>query len=404
MRSLLFRWLGPVQRMTSDEVRVTVLMWAAGVAQGYAGAHATNTLPYARLSLRLSEADMAGVLSVSRIGALMAVLFSMWSDRKGRKWPFLAALTLLFVGSTLTGFTQSEATFTSAQVLVRWGATSAALLGVVVLVEAVSPRVRGFVVSVYAAATSLGAGLGTAALAFADRSPDAWRVIFFSSALALIMVPALAIKLKATDADPDVLRSWWSHVDHRAFMLLASSSLVLAAFTAVSVSFTFERFIDDLGLSGAQAALLSLVGGTIGGLGFFVGGRLTDAWGRRPTAIVGSGLAVAGGTALFYAETTLALGLFIFIGAFGSFMLAPSMGTLRNELFPAPVRTRAVTWANSIAVIGSVLGLSFAKASIDRLGLDGTVLRLALAAAIGVGLLALLPETTPQPTLDARSQ
>lgn len=383
--------------MTSDEVRITVLMWMAGVAQGYAGAHATNTLPYARASLSLSEADMAGVLSISRLGALLAISFSMWSDRRGRKWPFVTALVLLLLGSAITGSAQSETAFASSQVLVRWGATGAALLGVVVLIESVSPQVRGFVVSIYAAATSLGAGVATATLAIADRSPDAWRFIFYSSAAALILVPALVRKLDVTAPDTRVARLWWSHVNRLHFVLLSAASMTMAAFTAVSVSFSFERLIDDLGFSGAEAAVLSLVSGTLGGIGFFAGGRLTDAWGRRPTALLGSSLAVFGGTALFFSDVISVLGLVLFVGAFGSFMVAPSMGTLRNELFPPAIRTRAVAWSNAIAVLGSVMGLSFARSRIDQLGLDGTVIRLALLALVGVSLLALLPESRPQP-------
>ena len=31
--------------------------------------------------------------------------------------------------------------------------------------------------------------------------------------------------------------------------------------------------------------LIGLLGGTVGGIGFFVGGHLADAWGRRKTTV-----------------------------------------------------------------------------------------------------------------------
>lgn len=390
----LLRRLGPVQKLSPADIRTIVIMWVAGIAQGYAGAHAVNTLPFSRITLGLSEGDMAGLLAVTRVGALLALLTSVWSDRTGRKAPYLASLGMLFSGAAATGLAQSSAAFTLAQVATRWGSTGAAILGAILLIESVPNEVRGFAVSVYAAATSLGSGAATVAVGWADRSPETWRWIFGSSALALLVIPFLAVYLKPPPSAPDRVNQWWPSVNTRTFLLLAVASLTLASFTAVSVSFTFERLIDDIGFSSAGAATLSLVAGTLGGIGFFVGGRLADTWGRGPTAVLSSILALSGGTSIFFSSTIAGLSIATFVAAFGSFMLAPSLGTLRNESFTEDVRTRAVTWVNTIALIGSAGGLFYANRFIDSIGLPSTVLRLSGVALVGIWALHRVPDTT----------
>lgn len=336
---------------------------------------------------------MAGLLAITRVGALLAIVTSVWSDRHGRKSPYVASLVLLYGGSIATGLSTTATSFTIAQIAARWGATGAAILGVVLLIESVSPEIRGFAVSIYAAAASLGSGAATVAIAWADRSPDTWRLIFYSSGLALAIVPLLVRHLRPQSRPSESTDRWWTEINRRVFLLLALSSLALAAFTAVSVSFTFERLIDDVGLSSAMAAALSLVAGTLGGVGFLVGGRLADTWGRRPTALVAGILAIAGGTGIFFASSLFGLGVATFTGAFGSFMLAPSLGTLRNESFPEGARSRAVTWVHATALLGSAGGLFLANRILDRIGLPSVVALLGVGALMGIAVLSRVPET-----------
>ena len=374
------------------------LMWAAGVAQGYAAAHAVNTLPFARASLGLSEGQMSGLLSVTRIGALLALLFSIRGDARGRRGPFLAAFALLMAASAATGLSNGPALFAASQTATRMGATAAGILGAVMLIETVSKGLRAYALSLYAGATSLGAGLATIALAVADLGPEAWRFVFASSLLGVGLVVPLLRWLKPTTMEPGVPGDWWQQLTlrtRRNFFLLAGASYSLATFLAVAVSFSFERLVDDLGLSATSAALLALTGGTLGGLGFLVGGRLADTWGRKRTALVAMGLAVAGSVALYQLTALPLVGLAIFVSSAGSFMLAPALGALRNETFSAHVRSRAVTWINNMAVMGSVTGLTFGQATIDEIGLSASVTRLAPVALVAFCLIPFVPETRP---------
>ena len=46
-----------------------------------------------------------------------------------------------------------------------------------------------------------------------------------------------------------------------------------------------------------------LIGGTVGGLGFFVGGRLADSLGRKPAIILALITGAAGGVAFYWWST-----------------------------------------------------------------------------------------------------
>lgn len=396
----IFRPVLPPHPPTSADRKVVLLMWAAGVVQGYAAAHAVNTLPFARLTLGLTEGQMAGLLSVSRIGALLALLFSIWGDARTRRVPYLTAFALLIVGAAVTGMSNGPATYALAQIAVRLGATAAAILGAIILIETVSTGLRAYALSIYAAATSLGAGLATIAVAIAGLGAENWRWVFASSIAGLGLLPPLVRHLRPRVHEPGAPRSWWRHLasdQRRWFGLMAAVSYCLAVFSAVAVSFAFERLIDDLGLSGVEAAAVALSGGTLGGVGFLVGGRLADTWGRKNTTLVAMAFALVGSLGIYHLSAPLAVAASFFVSSSGSFMLTPALGTLRNELFPPDVRSRAVAWINNLAVMGSVTGLTIGQVTIDTYGLTTTVTWLAGGVLIAFILVPWLPETRPDP-------
>ncbi|MDH3307644.1 MAG: MFS transporter, partial [Acidimicrobiia bacterium] len=211
----------------------------------------------------------------------------------------------------------------------------------------------------------------------------------------LMLVPVLARRLPtAPHTSSSAGNPWFSGLEHPGrFWLLAGASFGIAAFSALAVSFSFERLVNDLGWSGTQAAAVSLAGGTLGGIGFFTGGRMADGWGRRPTAMVGVICGLVGGVALFWVTSIPWIISAIFVSAFGSFTLVPALGTLRNELFAESIRSRAVTWVNNVAVIGSVTGLSIGAVAIERYGLARTITGLGTMSLVAIVFLALLPET-----------
>lgn len=391
----LLRRYVPIHALTPVERRTLLAAWVAGVAQGFAQSHATNTLPFSRLTFGLSEAEMANVLATTRIGALVALFVAMAADRSGRRVPLVVGFVVLVLAAGATGWTETAAQFTIAQTIMRAATTTVGVLLVVVIAEVFRPGFRAFGMGVFAAAASLGAGTSLLLLPLAERSPDAWQLLFRLSLLGAVAIPFL-LSLPDTAVTRGPRRAIWRPLapPHATFFWpIGLASLGFAAFTAVQVGFAQERFINDLGFSATTIVPVSLVAGTLGGAGFFLGGSLADRLGRKPVSIGAFALTFLGGIGMYYLSSLPLLAVAIFLASLGAFAAAPAAAAHRNELFPTEVRASAISWVTNLTVLGTVIGLFTAGVLIDRVGVSATVLVLGIGIALAVVLTAILPET-----------
>ena len=402
MRRLISQLL-PVSAFTREDRRVSAVMWVAAVMQGFAQAQVTNTLPFVRLSLEVTEGQMSSLLAIARLGAFLAFPFTLRGDRLGRRGPFLVAFAILMAANAATALAYQPAVFAGLQALVRMGTTAVGVLAIVLIVEQLSPQVRAYGLSIYGAGGSFGAGIALAVLPLARLGDLSWRLLFAASALGLLLLPFLARQVRESpihdeyDLGRTGLLAPLASEHRRSFVVLAVSSFLAAAYTTVAISFSFERLVNDVGLSVGTAVWISLIGGTVGGIGFFIGGRIADEVGRRAGTIIGFLLAVAGGLGLYWLDEPIALAGAVFVSTFGAFAAIPSVGAQRNELFPTGQRATAVTWLNNFGVLGSVAGLALGSATIDTLGLSETVSILAAGMVVAALVVLLLPETRGQP-------
>jgi MFS family permease len=177
------------------------------------------------------------------------------------------------------------------------------------------------------------------------------------------------------------------------FWIAALAGLLASAFSAVGLAFSTERLVVGLGLSSGTAVMITLAGGTLGGVGFFLGGRMSDAWGRRPTTVVSLLMILAGGLTLYQAESVPLLVGAIVVSSFGSFAYIPSAATHRAELFPTAVRASMASALAWLGTLGSALGLAVGRLTIDSMGLAGTMTLLGSGMVAAVALTLALPET-----------
>ncbi len=385
----------PLHALNPTE-RITLLAaWVAGVAQGFAQSHTTNTLPFSRLEFGLDEAQMATVLAITRAGALAALFVAMIADRRGRRGPMVGAFTVLVLSAGATGWVQTSAQFTVVQTVMRGASATVAVLLMVLIAETFRPGFRAFGLGIYAAAASLGAGLSVLALPIAEGGPDAWRTIFQLSLIGLVAVPLLVIvPILPVPVKPS--RAIWRPLaaPHAAsFWPLAGAALGVAAFAAVHVGFAQERFFNDLDLSAATVVPVTLIAGTLGGVGFFLGGSLADRFGRRPVSMATFALTLVGGVLMYRVSSIPLIALTMLVASLGAFAAGPAVAAHRNELFPTEVRASAVAWITNVTVLGSVIGRGLAGVLIDRLGLPNTVLALGLGVVAAILLTAGLAET-----------
>jgi putative MFS transporter len=381
-------------------------MWLVGVLASFAASHASSTIPFSRLSLGLSEGDMSLVLAVARFAGILALLFSWWGDKAGRRRPFLVAFAILVLATAATAFVQTGWQFAALQAVTRAAAAAVGTLAIVLIAEQVAPGVRAFAISLYGAGGSFGAGLGLIALPLAEIGPDGWRGLFALGALGIVALPLLTRGVKESpvfeledandliDIAPlrDLLRSDFAG----RLYLTGSINLLVNVFMAITLAFSIERLVGDVGLATTVAVLLSLLGGTAGSMGFFLGGRLADTIGRRSTSIIALALVLTGGLTLYWSESVPVLAGAITVGTFGSFAFVPAAASHRTELFPTAFRTTANAAGAYFGMIGSAIGLLIGRFTIDSIGLSRTVTVLGLGVVGGVALTMLLPETQGQ--------
>jgi MFS family permease len=380
----------PVDRFSRADRRLVFIIWAAGVVQGFAQSQASATLPFTRAGLGLSEGEMSLLLGVARLAAFAALPLGWIGDRRGRRRPFLWSITLVIAGGALAGLAVESWQFGTAQAVLRTGTAGMSGLAIVLLAEQVSPTIRAYAISFYGAAVSFGGGIALMALPLADGGGDNWRTPYFLVTLALLILPFLIRNVPESHIfiEHHEERHWseltsghWA----RRFWLVASIGFLVSAYSAVALAFSTSRMIEELGLSTANTVFVGLLGGTLGGVGFFIGGHLADAWGRRRTTVVSLLMALAGGLVIYWSESIPLIVVAVMVSSFGTFAFVP-----------AGLRASANTAATNCALAGSAFGLILGVFTIDRFGLSETVTTLGVGMATAAVLTLLLPETRGQ--------
>jgi MFS family permease len=380
---------------------LVVIMWLAGLIQGFAQSQASTTLPFTRVGLGLSEGEMSLLLGFARLAAFGALPFGWFGDHVGRKKPFLWALALVLTGGTFAGLALEGWQFGVAQGVLRIGTTAASGLAIVIIAEQVPANIRAYSISFYGAAVSLGAGISLMTLPLADGGPNSWRIPHV-----LIGVGFLALPMLVKNVPESELFTRSQHDGHwreliygphaRKFWVVGIIGFLASAFSSVAIAFSTGRLIDGVGLSTGNTVLISLLGGTVGGLGFFVGGHLADAWGRKLTTVLSITLALIGGVMLYNTFSIPLIIMAVLLSSFGTFAFVPAGGSHRAELFPTHLRSSATTAASNLSIVGSALGLISGVYTIDRFGLPTTVTTLGIGMVIAATLTMTLPETRGQ--------
>ena len=195
MLGRLLRIFGPAVGYRIENRRLLGLMYLAGLFQGYAQTQAVNTLPFARITFDLTAADMSRLFAVTRIGALLAVAYAAFSDRWGRRGPFLVAFLTLLVANGITAAAFPTSLYAAFQMMARMGSAAMAMLAAVLVAEQVRWNNRAWAIGLYSAAVALGSGAGLLALPVAHMHDQGWRLLFGASILGLPLYLLLRSKV-----------------------------------------------------------------------------------------------------------------------------------------------------------------------------------------------------------------
>ena len=377
-------------------------MWVAGVLQGFAQSQASATLPFTRVGLGLSEGEMSLLLGFARLAAFAALPLGWLGDHIGRKRPFLWAITLVLAGGTIAGMVVESWQFGVAQAVLRTGTAAVSGLAIVIIAEQVPADIRAYSISFYGAAVSFGAGLALMTLPLADGGGESWRIPHLMIGIGFLALPLLIRRIPTSEVfeKASSKQGHWRELIGgplaRRFWVVGAIGFLASAFSAVALAFSTERLIEGVGLSTSATVIISLLGGTFGGLGFFVGGHLADAWGRRLTTVLSLLMALGGGLMLYSTFSRPLIVVAVMVSSFGTFAFVPAGGSHRSELFPTHLRSSATTAAANLAVAGSAIGLISGIYTIDRFGLPTTITILGIGVLVSAALTLTLPETRGQ--------
>ena len=390
--------LAPPAPLTRREIGLLALLATAAFSQGWVSNVFTHTLAYTRVTFGLSDQGIADVEAVVRATALLALLLSWWADHHGRRGPLLLAFLLIPAANLVTAFAPSLPTFAALQGVARIGTIALGALGLVIVAEEVNPAVRGYASATFALGLSMGTGFGLLIAPVAQTGPEAWRILFGVSAVPLLLLPLLALRLRESRAfrpgarPPLTLALQGGLARH--FWPMAGLSFTVAAFTGPGAGFINPRLVNDLGWGQGSASLLLVLASTPAVLlGLLGGGRAADLIGRRGTELAAAVVGTAGGLAIYFSEKGWVIGLGVFLSILGASAFAPAFTAQRSELFPTEVRATAGAWLVNAGILGGLAGFAIGRFAIGAWGVPVTIAGLGGLLLASMSLLALLPET-----------
>jgi MFS family permease len=352
-----------------------------------------------------SDARISAMLAITRVGALIALFLTALADRRGRRVLIIIGLLGSAASCALSAVSPTLDVFTFAQVLQRAFAITTFTVAGIAVIEEAPEGARAYSASMLALAGGLGFSLAVVVLPFGDVGRHGWRIPFVLGAVAVVLIRPIARHLRETyrytavAARTDVARGRLSEIFdplyRRRFVLLGLAAFLTSMFSAPS-SQLMNKYLEDVrDFSSTGIALFRAATTAIPGLvGLLLGGRLAEAYGRRPVAAIG--LAIATVTQIVF---FLVGGPVLWAMSAASILTASAggiaLGTMDAELFATEVRSTSNALLTVVAVIGSGTGFLMAGLLSDPLGNLGRSIALTGIASLiaAVFVVPRLPES-----------
>lgn len=387
-------------RFTAQERRILLPLALTGFFETYDVALLTLAAPVLAHGLGLDIGQFVFIVALIRIASLASIPVLRLADRWGRRTLLFVSLGAFTLATGMTALASGVAAFVGLQMFARvFLATESALAGLVIA-EELRPHRRGAGLSVLGVISGIGFGAVGGLLLVVPYTPLGWHLFYVVALGPLAIVAYLRRHLRETRAFTTARRerrlqaSFWPRVDREHRGNLGKLIGLVAAFGVVQA--TGFYYASDLaqstyGWSGRFTAIV-ISAGVFGVLGFVLGGRVSDAVGRRPMIVVAY-LCAAVGTLLIFAggPATFVPGFFLTAAAGACFVTA-SLAYMA-ELFPTEIRSTLSAVVISSQVAAGSIGLA-AVGGIAGVA-DVSLVMSLLAGALLVTLLLLrgLPES-----------
>lgn len=361
-------WWAPQDRLDQQSARAFGYLCVVALIAGYLGTLLSQTISFAADEFDADRTLQGGVTSLTRAGALLSLGFVALADRRGRRLLLLISLSVGIVFTVATAAMPSIWAYGATQTVARGGATAVGILVGVAAAEETPRGSRAYIISVLALFAGLGSGMVVWLVPLTDLGVRAWRLLFLAPVLALLPLAILwrhlpetrrfeRLEARASTVAAVPLRAWTPE-NKRRLRLLALTAFATALFAGPSSNFQTEYLKDVRGFSGGEVSIFSLITNTPVGIGVFIGGWLADRRGRRVIGAIG----ITAGVVFALLRYSTGGGLMWLAGGFGTIigsMAIPALGVYGPELFGTANRGRANGLITIVAVVGSVVGLTF---------------------------------------------
>lgn len=376
------------------------LLAPATFFQGYDDLILSLALVGIRDSFHLSVEAAGAMVSLANLGAFGALVLLPLADRVGRRPVLVWTIAGYAVASFATAFTRNPGEFVAAQMAARTCLGAEYALALIVLVELFEGERSGRRLGLVTSMSAFGqAGAGLAFLIVVLAFHGSWRVLYVVGTVPLLLVARARRDLPETvAARPPAGRGPVRALAGVRLVWLAGAVLLQYCFllfpTAV-ITFASWLVLREWGWTLHTLNPLAIVVWVLAVTGFFVGGRLADAVGRRPTLVAFALGAAGAGMVAFHATTTggrvlgLAAVIFCLTGT------TPCVAALGIEPFPSRARGAVGAILRVAGIAGSVTAPALTGFLAGRLGGVApalSVMGLSYVAA-AVVTVALLPET-----------
>jgi SP family galactose:H+ symporter-like MFS transporter len=423
---------------------VAAIAALGGLLFGYDTGVISGAVLFIRRDFAQGTGEQAIVVSVVLIGAMLGALVAgMIADRAGRRPALILAGVVFAVGALISAAAPNAAVLIAARFVVGLAIGLSSVVAPLYLSETAPRGSRGALVSLYQFAITLGI-LGAYLVDLAFAPSGGWRWM-----LALAVIPSVML-VGGMLAMPESPRWLFAHGrDDEARAILARSRAageiedavreiraalathsggmrellspalrrplvigiglaVLQQVTGINTVIYYGPQIFQLaGVSSNEASLLATaVVGVVNVLMTIVAIVTIDRWGRKPLLYTGvTGMAVALITLAATFSVPMAassrgllalISLVLYVGCF-AFSLGPIVWLLISEVYPLPVRGRAMSVATLANWAANFLVSLVFLTMIQRLGSTATFLVYAALCIVTLWFTAtIVPETKQQ--------
>jgi MFS family permease len=350
------------------------LLWLLSVAtffEGYDNFVLAFVLSLILADLGGTEAQAGLVRGITTIGTVAAFFLAAQADRIGRKRLLLITIVGYTISTVATAFSPGLLALTAAQFVSQFFLGAEWAVAITIVVEEFPAHVRGKSIGIVTSMNTLG-GIFVGVLAFLglQNTPLDWRAFYLVGVIPLIAVALArrgmretvryeAVRTSEAGQKLDTSSLWepWRPGYRRA--VLAVGLMHFFRYLVISAAVFWWPYYaqHEVGMSVSLTGLYLAVAGLVGAVGFILGGRAMDRWGRRPIFLLYTFLAAVFGVILFQTSSPLVMLPLLCLGIFFGLGSACMTSAFATESFPTYVRSRAAAWCrNAFEVPGGILG------------------------------------------------